>query len=259
MRSDGRHDQIEPDDEVGLSPTEQVRVGYLTPTQPQVTHHRPRLLGEPGLVEASDVPAVEHRGRGQDLGHGHNAGSTDPRQPHIAGIDGRARCRVGQRPPGVGVRPAQAQSALGRSGSAPRSGTTGRLIDRHGHETRAITFHAGEVEVARRLVDQCLRTEVGVDGVDGQAVAHLAAITAGLADPVVHRHPETGCGNEAPFAQPAGLSGAGLVVDEKGHPGDRRQVPLGLDDPGPVPDPEPACRYDRSADRPPCRHPRRRW
>ena len=55
----------------------------------------PGLLGQPGLVEAVDLPAVEHRRGGEDLGDGDHAGAADAGQadPDVVGarVDRRVR------------------------------------------------------------------------------------------------------------------------------------------------------------------------
>ena len=85
-------------------------------------------------------------------------------------------------------------------------------LDRH--EARAEALQAGEVLVARRLVDAALAAELGLLRLDGDAVAGDAAIAAALADQLVDDHPLVGVGERAALAAAALLGGAGLVIDQ---------------------------------------------
>src|SRR5260221_2997544 len=84
----------------------------------------------------------------------------------------------------------------------------------HGHEARAETAHAGEILVARRLVDRALAAELGLDRHDRDAVRLHAAIAAALAHGLVDDHALGRILHRAALAPAALLGGAGLVVDQ---------------------------------------------
>ena len=106
----------------------------------------------------------------------------------------------------------------------------------HGNEGGAVAVDAGVVLVARRLMDVCLRAELGLHGLDRQAVGLDAAVAAGLADPLVHEDPLGRVRQRAPLALAPLLRRALLVVHQHGDAGDGSEHLLGLDQPVPVPD-----------------------
>src|SRR5260221_12960912 len=87
----------------------------------------------------------------------------------------------------------------------------------HGHEARAETAHAGEILVARRLVDRALAPERGLDRHDRHAVRLHAAIAAALAHRLVDDHALGRIDHQPALAPPAFFGRAGLVVDDHGH------------------------------------------
>ena len=98
----------------------------------------------------------------------------------------------------------------------PRSAPA-RLRALNGHEARTEAFDAGEVLVARGLVDAALAPVLGVERKHREAVRLRVAVPAALADPVVDERPAVGVHHRAALSPPALLGRAGLVVDEDAH------------------------------------------
>src|SRR5881628_395245 len=173
------------------------------------------FLGEARLVEAADVPAVEERGRAEDLVDGHDAGPTDPHHEHVA-LARNAQRRLGKRAIHLEHPP------LLLRGRSPRH---------DGQERRAVTVQARVVLVARRLMDLGLPSEFGVDRLDGEAVTFHPAVAAALAHRLVDDDAHRGIGKLAALPKPPLLRRAPLVVDQRGHARDLAQPPLGLVEP----------------------------
>src|SRR5206468_5481644 len=110
------------------------------------------------------------------------------------------------------------------------------LAERHdGDERGTVAQEARVVLVARRLVDLGLAPELRLDRLDAQAVRLDAAVTAPLAHGLVDHHAHRRVREPAALAETALLRGAALVVDQRRHPGDPTEEPLGLVEPIPVP------------------------
>src|SRR5262249_10120771 len=151
----------------------------------EVAHHRAGLLGEPGLIETTDLIPVEHRRRADDLTH------RDHTRPADAG---HADHQLVTRNDQLWLR-----NVAGRSRRPPcRLALLGG--DDRG-ETGAVAVDARVVEVAGRLIDTCLAAELGLDGLHREAVALLTAVTAAFADTFVDQHPELGCAHAIALAQ----------------------------------------------------------
>ena len=122
----------------------------------------PALLGEPGLLDAGGVAAVEVGGHLEDPRHGDDAGAADAGHADEGLPVGRPqrRCRevhrrCGQSTAGpIAARLVRRPASGGAGGSAPR---------RDHDERRAVAVEAREVLVARTLVDGGLAAEVGLD------------------------------------------------------------------------------------------------
>src|SRR5690606_22400326 len=84
-------------------------------------------------------------------------------------------------------------------------------------EARAIALDAGEVLVARGLIDAPLGSARGFQGFHGQTVGRLGAVTTAFADFRVYEGAQRRVGVGAALATPAFLGRAGLVVDEDGR------------------------------------------
>src|SRR5690606_5040948 len=82
------------------------------------------------------------------------------------------------------------------------------------HETWAIAFDAGEVLVARGLIDASLRTPRGLQWLYGQTVRRLRAVPAALTDFRMYEGAPGGVGVGASLAPTALLGGTGLVINQ---------------------------------------------
>src|SRR3712207_4890013 len=175
---------------------------------PHVADHRTALLGEPGLVEAEGVLAVEQRGHLQDLRDGHDAGAAD-----AGHADGEVVAR-------------DAQLRLGQAGRRRRRGLLGLLAGDDRQERRAVAVDARVVLVARGLVDLRLAAELGLDRQYREARALLAAVAAALAHALVDVDALDRVGDLAPLAQAALLGRAALVVQQHGDAVHLRELGL---------------------------------
>ncbi len=97
-------------------------------------------------------------------------------------------------------------------------------------------------------MDARLAPERGLDRLDGQAVALVAAVAAALAHPLVDDDPEVGLRHRSSAAGPALLGRALLIVHQRRDALDLREHLLGLDQPGAVPDQDtPVAVFGRTA------------
>ncbi len=173
-RTIGRRNQlVAGEQEIGLLSPQSVRRIGADPRQADVAHHRAGLLRQPDLIEAGDRVAVEHPGGADDLRHRHDARAADTGDPHGEMVGRHRDGRVGN---------------LGRC-EAVDDALARVLVEFDGHERRAVALEAGEVEVAGRLVDRGLASERGLERLDREAVAHLSAVAAALADARVDHDP----------------------------------------------------------------------
>ena len=103
-----------------------------------------------------------------------------------------------------------------------------KLSGRHGHlhERRAVAFQAGEVLIARLLMNACFLAEFRLHREHAQAVGHLGAVSAAFADALVDDHSEGRSLNLAAAAFLAQVGGAFLIVDEGSGAFDLTQLPL---------------------------------
>ena len=172
---------------------------------------RAALLGQTRHLYHAGAAALQMRGHGQDRTHRHDARAADAGDDDVVrAIDGRQR------------RFRQVTDLDGRGGllADPRA--------LHGHEGGAEPFEAGEVLVARGLVDGALAPEFGVDRHQRHAVRLHAAVAAALADVRVDEHAAVGVGKGALLAPPALLGRAGLDVDDGRDAGRVAQLALDL-------------------------------
>src|SRR5262249_6095159 len=88
----------------------------------------------------------------------------------------------------------------------------------HRHEARAEAIEAGEILVARRLVDLPFGAKLGVERQYSDAVRFDPAIAAALAHGRIDKHALVGVREKTALAAPALLSRARLVVDEHRNP-----------------------------------------
>src|SRR5207302_1672064 len=128
---------------------------------------RAALLREPGLIDDADALAFEMRRHAEHAADGHDAGAAD------AGDDDRIGLRD------RGVRRFRQRRQIGRRFD-PLAALELRTLD--GDEGRAEALQAGEVLVARRLVDGALAAPFGIERLHRDAVRLHAAIAAALAD-----------------------------------------------------------------------------
>ncbi len=103
-----------------------------------------------------------------------------------------------------------------------------RLCAVHGDEGRAEAVDAGEVLVARGLVDLALAPELGFERLHGNAVRLHAAIAAAFADELVDDDALIRVGERSALAAPAFFRRAGLVVEEDRRSLDFREIALHL-------------------------------
>src|ERR1700744_5560563 len=163
-----------------------------------VGNHRSAFLGQAGLVQGANVAPRNCRGCGQRLSDSDNTGSTD------AGDSGGVR-HGGQR------RRAGEISRL----EFPQCHFCGARAARHYcHEGRAISFEAGEVEIARRLVDPRFPAELGLDRLNRQAIRLSAAVPTALTHPLVDHDALNGLNYCAALALTTQLGSALLIVDD---------------------------------------------
>src|ERR1700677_3446213 len=161
-------------------------------------NHRSAFWGWAGLVQSANVAPRNCRGCGQRLGDRDDTGSAD------AGDSGGVR-RGGQ---------------LRRFGEIsrlefPQCQFCGARAARHDcHEGRAISVEAGEVEIARRLVDPRFPTELGLDRLNRQAIRLGTAVPAALAHPLVDHDALDGVNYCAALALTTQLGSALLIVDD---------------------------------------------
>src|SRR5262249_12671518 len=87
-------------------------------------------------------------------------------------------------------------------------------------------FDAGIVLVAAGLVDGALAAPLGLQRLHRHAVRFHPAVAAAFAHQLVDDDPLVGIGELAALAPAALLGGAGLVVDQHGAAGERRQLAL---------------------------------
>ena len=157
---------------------------------------------------------VENGCGGDHLGHRDNPGAADTRDPEgesVVDTFGGGRCRHYV---GVDVRHRVANP----------SGLAGGDRDKR----RAIAFEAGEVEIARTLIDPGLATELRRHRMHRQAIRLLAAVAAPLADPLVDHHACGGSRLLTALAPATLLGGAVLIVDEHSDALDGRELLLDL-------------------------------
>ena len=176
-----------------------------------VGDHGAVLLRQADLVEHGHTFALQVRRHAEQGADGHDAGAADPGDDDAIGsIDGR-KDRIGER------REIDVRGAAGRSVDAA-------AVD--GDEARAEPVEAGEILVARRLVDGAFAAIRRLLGNDGDAVGLDAAVAAALAHRLVDEGALRRVGIEAALAAAAFLGGAGLVVDEDGGASIFAQLPL---------------------------------
>ena len=171
---------------------------------------RTALLGHADHVQRRDTLALEVGGHAEQGGDGDHTGAADAgHQDAVGAVEGRQRGLGQDRERHVARRRGLAQPPT---------------LDRD--EARAESLQAAEVLVAGGLVDAPLAAELGLDRLDGHAVAGHAAIAAALADQLVDHHALVGVGIAAMLAAAALLGGAGLVVDQGGDARHLAQPPL---------------------------------
>ena len=173
-----------------------IRLSLSSPNL-EVRQHRAALLGKTGLVEAVGRLAVEQGGRRQHLVHRDHARAADAHHQDVALVDT------------VGLRQVVADVLdchRGLGGDLPRR--------HHLDERRAVAVEAGEVFIARRLVNLGLAAELGLDGLHAQAARLLAAVAAALADRLVDEHSRVGLGHLAALAVAPQLGRTRLVIDQ---------------------------------------------
>ena len=142
----GRHKLIKRNQSRGLALAHEVRGGRSV-RQYQVTHHRTRFLGQPGLVKPCHFPSIEHGGSRQDLGGCDHARSTDSSETNGKGSPHLERHRVAN---------------LGRL--RPNRRDVATCLDLH--EGRTVAFDTGVVEVAGSLMNDGLAAKRGVNRLD---------------------------------------------------------------------------------------------
>src|SRR5262249_47597358 len=172
---------------------------------------RAALLRQPGHVEHADALALEVRGHAENATDGDDAGAADAGDDDVVGLPDRRQLRLRQR-------------HLGVVGGDAAAALEGRAV--HGHERRAEAFDAGIVLVAAGLVDGALAAPLGLQRLHRHAVRFHPAVAAAFAHQLVDDDPLVGIGELAALAPAALLGGAGLVVDQHGAAGDRRQLAL---------------------------------
>ena len=151
-----------------------------------VGDHRPALLRQAGLLQAGGAEAVEVRGHLEDLRDRDDA-----------------RCRR-RRASAATRSPPSRRRGSGSVGGRLRGPGLASLPSRGDQqERRAVALQAGEVLIARGLVDLGLATELRLDGPNRQAGRLLAAVAAALADALVDPDPLRGDRELAALAQPA--------------------------------------------------------
>src|SRR5882762_2765383 len=96
----------------------------------------------------------------------------------------------------------------------------------HGDEARAEALQAGVVLIARRLVDDALAAELGLERLDRKAVRLDAAVAAALAHPLVDDGADRRVRIGVALAAAALFRGAGLVVDQRRDAGHLAQLSL---------------------------------
>ena len=221
-----RDEEVEGEQAVDTRAVGMVRRRHADAAQAQVAHDRAGLLGEPGLVEAADGPAVEHRRGAEHLADGDHPGAADAGEADREVVGRDDRVRLGQ----PGRRVAGRQRGRGLRGAAPAV----VLLDGDRGKRRAIALEARQIPVATRLVDAGLAPVRRIDRLDRQAVALVAAVAAPLADPLVDDDTEPRLGDDPPATSPPLLRRALLVVEEDGDARDRGELELALQQPGPV-------------------------
>src|SRR5258708_18144851 len=97
------------------------------------------------------------------------------------------------------------------------------------------------MKVDALLVDLRLAAERGLEWLDRETVAHVAAVTAALTYSVIDDDPHVGAFHGAPLASAPQFSGTRLVVNKDRHAIDGGQLLLHCDDLGPIGD-RYACR-----------------
>jgi hypothetical protein len=152
-------------------------------------------------VEHRDALALEVRRHADDLADGDDAGAADAGDENSVGGLKLRQCRF---PEG---------ERLSRGNRARLPFTQPPALDRD--EARAEALDAGEVLVARGLVDHALAAELGLERLDREAVGFGAAVAAAFAHALVDDGALGGIGIFVPLAPAALLRGAGLVVDER--------------------------------------------
>src|SRR5215207_959633 len=154
------------------------------------------------------MQAVEQRRHPEHLVHGHDARAADAHHAH-------AEVLVADEPLGLG----QLNVEVGRAVLC--------LLARDDREEGgAVPLEAGQVLVARGLVNLGLAAELGLHRDDREAVRLLAAVAATLADALVDPDALRRLGRLAALALAAQLGGALLVVDQDRHPLHTRELLL---------------------------------
>ena len=175
-------------------------------------YNRTGLLRQPRLVGGLGIDSRDLRSSSQHLADRDHAGATD-----AGHADGDV---VGHDESGRGQ--------FARGGSDPLRLL--RLARLHRDERRAITLQATGIDVAAGLIDHRLATELGLGGMQRQAVGLHATVAAGLADPLVDHHSERGRGDDPALAIATLLGSALLVVDVHGDTVHATELHLCVDD-----------------------------
>ena len=161
------------------------------------------LLSKARHIDDAGALAFEMRRHAENGADGDDAGTANAGDDHGIGPVERRMRRLGRTGESADI---GRRLALGLPPLA--------AVDRD--EARAKAFDAGEILVARILVDGALAAEFGLDRLDGDAVGLHAAIAAALADQLVDHHPHIRIGKCAALAAAALLGRTGLFVDEDG-------------------------------------------
>src|SRR5205823_6091233 len=198
----GGHDEVAADDQVRAAGVEPRRVQVLGPRgDAHVRRHRAVLLREPRHVQYRDSLRLEVRRHADDLADGDDAGAADPGDENPLRLIQRKKLGFGDGRKFV---------TGGRSRFAfPEPAA----LD--GDEARAEALQAGVVLVARRLVDDALPAELGLERLDREAVRLDAAVAAALAHRLVNDGADRRVRVGVALAAAALFRGAGLVVDQR--------------------------------------------
>ncbi len=210
----GGHQQVAGDQDVGAGGGDAAADGgILGLADAHVAEHRAALLRQAGHVDDRGGVTVDVRGHAQDRGGGGDPGAADAGEDDVLhpleGLDFRQRRGVG---------------GEGRHGRG-----LGVLRPFERDEGGAEAVQAGIVLIAGGLVDLALAAELGLQRLDGDAVAGGRAVAAALTDQGVDEHAPVGLGHGPALAAAALFGGADLVVDQDADAGDLAQLLLDLD------------------------------